>query len=74
MDLIVRNMRIAGRRDVTNLGRQLARTEDKLELVLQEVERLREEVRSPRNRSRGGGSRSDGRGAAGSRKTSSRSR
>jgi hypothetical protein len=44
MDLMVRNLRLAGRRDVTNLGRQLARTEDKLEMVLQEVERLRQEV------------------------------
>jgi hypothetical protein len=40
VDLVVRNLRLAGRRDVTNLGRQLARTEDKLEMVLQEVERL----------------------------------
>ena len=39
-DLVVRNLRIAGRQDVVRLGRQLARTEDKLELVLQEVERL----------------------------------
>jgi hypothetical protein len=39
-DLVVRNLRIASRRDVANLARQLARTEDKLEQVLQEVERL----------------------------------
>lgn len=39
-DLVVRNLRLAGRRDITGLARQLARTEDKLELVLQEVERL----------------------------------
>jgi hypothetical protein len=39
-DLVVRNLRIASRRDVANLARQLARTEDKLELLLQEVERL----------------------------------
>lgn len=45
-DLVVRNLRIAGRQDITNLGRQLARTEDKLERVLQEVERLQEEVRA----------------------------
>ncbi len=45
-DLVVRNLRLAGRRDVTSLGRQLARTEDKLELVLQEVERLREQDES----------------------------
>ena len=43
-DLVVRNLRLAGRRDVTSLGRQLARTEDKLELVLQEVERLQEQL------------------------------
>jgi hypothetical protein len=39
-DLVVRNLRIASRRDIANLARQLARTEDKLEQVLQEVERL----------------------------------
>jgi len=60
MDLVVRNLRLAGRRDVTNLGRQLARTEDKLEMVLQEVERLRERVD-------GAGSRRAGSRAAGGR-------
>src|SRR5947209_3894955 len=39
-DLILRNLRLAGRQDVTRLARQLARVEDKLEMVLQEVERL----------------------------------
>jgi uncharacterized membrane-anchored protein YjiN (DUF445 family) len=43
-DLVVRNLRLAGRRDITQLGRQLARTEDKLEKVLQEVERLQEQL------------------------------
>jgi hypothetical protein len=43
-DLVVRNLRVAGRRDITALARQLARTEDKLELVLQEVERLQEQI------------------------------
>jgi len=43
-DLVVRNLRLAGRRDITSLGRQLARTEDKLEQVLQEVERLHEQL------------------------------
>lgn len=43
-DLILRNLRLAGRQDVTRLARQLARTEDKLELVLQEVERLQDEL------------------------------
>jgi hypothetical protein len=45
-DLVVRNLRIAGRRDVVSLHRQLARTEDKLELVLQEVESLQAELQS----------------------------
>jgi hypothetical protein len=44
LDLVVRNLRIAGRNDVTNLARQIGRTEDKLERVLQEVERLQEQV------------------------------
>jgi hypothetical protein len=44
MDLIWSNLRLAGRRDITRLARQLGRTEDKLELVLQEVERLREQA------------------------------
>jgi hypothetical protein len=44
LDLVWSNLRLAGRRDITRLGRQLARTEDKLETVLQEVERLRDQV------------------------------
>lgn len=44
MDLALRNLRLAGRRDVARLGRQLARTEDKLERVLQEVEMLRDQL------------------------------
>jgi hypothetical protein len=47
-DLVVRNLRIAGRADIARLGRSLARTEEKLERVLQEVEELRREVASPR--------------------------
>jgi hypothetical protein len=43
-DLALRNMRIAGRADVTRLSQQLHRTEDKLERVLQEVEELRDEL------------------------------
>ncbi|MET8451692.1 hypothetical protein [Streptomyces sp. NPDC005209] len=43
-DLMLRNMRLAGRADVTRLGRQLARSEDKLERVLQEVEDLRDQL------------------------------
>jgi hypothetical protein len=43
-DLVVRNLRLAGRRDITALAKQIARTEDKLEKVLQEVERLQEQL------------------------------
>jgi hypothetical protein len=43
-DLALRNLRIAGRADITRLARQLHRTEDKLERVLQEVEELRDEL------------------------------
>jgi hypothetical protein len=43
-DLVLRNLRIAGRADIARLARQLHRTEDKLERVLQEVEELRDEV------------------------------
>jgi hypothetical protein len=46
LDLVWSNLRLAGRRDITRLGRQLGRTEDKLEQVLQEVERLRDQVES----------------------------
>ena len=45
-DLVLRNLRLAGRQDLMRVGRQMARTEDKLEMVLQEVERLREELGS----------------------------
>jgi hypothetical protein len=44
MDLLLRNLRVAGRRDVVRFGGQLARTEDKLERVLQEVEALRDQL------------------------------
>jgi hypothetical protein len=47
-DLVVRNLRIAGRTDVARLGRALGRTEDKLERVLQEVEALRDELAAAR--------------------------
>jgi hypothetical protein len=43
-DLVLRNLRLAGRADITRLARQLHRTEDKLEQVLQEVEQLRDEL------------------------------
>jgi hypothetical protein len=65
MDLFVRNLRLAGRRDVTNLGRQLARTEDKLELLLQEVERLQVELERSGRQGR------DGRSSPGSREAAS---
>lgn len=42
LDLVLRNLRLAGRRDIIRLSRQLARTEDKLERVLQEVEAVRD--------------------------------
>jgi hypothetical protein len=43
-DLLLRNLRLAGRSDITRLARQLRRNEDKLERVLQEVEQLRDEL------------------------------
>lgn len=43
-DLVLRNLRIAGRADIARLARQLHRTEDQLERVLQEVEQLRDEL------------------------------
>jgi len=43
-DLVLRNLRVAGRADITRLARQLHRTEDKLERVLQEIEQLRDEL------------------------------
>jgi hypothetical protein len=51
-DLMLRNLRLAGRQDVTRLARQLNRTEDKLELVLQEVELLDEELERAREEPR----------------------
>lgn len=47
LDLMIRNLRVAGRRDVVRLARQLNRTEDKLERVLQELEELRDQVGEP---------------------------
>jgi hypothetical protein len=40
IDLLIRNARLAGRADIVKLARQIGRTEDKLEMVLQEVEAL----------------------------------
>jgi hypothetical protein len=60
MDIVLRNLRVAGRRDITSLARQLARTEDKLERLLQEVEELRDETARAREEAAraGGGQRS----------------
>src|ERR671935_1726860 len=44
MDLVLRNLRVASRQDINRLTRALGRTEDKLELVLQEVEALRDDM------------------------------
>jgi hypothetical protein len=49
-DLVLRNLRIAGRADITRLARQLRRNEDKLERVLQEVEKLRDELARERSK------------------------
>jgi hypothetical protein len=54
-DLALRNLRLAGRRDVVRLGTQLNRTEDKLERVLSEVEALRDELARERAASNGAG-------------------
>jgi hypothetical protein len=67
-DLVLRNLRLAGRQDITRLGRQLARTEDKLELVLQEVERLNEQIATKPSRGRS----SSANGRSSSRSTRSR--
>lgn len=40
MDLVLRNLRLSSRRDILRLSQQLARTEDKLERLLQEIEAL----------------------------------
>ena len=50
IDLLWRNLRLAGRADIVRLSRQLHRNEDKLERVLQEVEGLRDEVARQRER------------------------
>ncbi|HEY6397181.1 MAG TPA: hypothetical protein VIX82_06980 [Solirubrobacteraceae bacterium] len=54
-DLVLRNLRLAGRQDVTRLARQLGRAEDKLELVLQELERLHDRLDEAGRSSRAGG-------------------
>ena len=47
-NLVLRNLRVASRQDITRLARQLGRTEDKLEQLLQEVEELRRDGRGKR--------------------------
>ena len=77
-DLALRNARLAGREDIVGLARQLARTEDKLERVLQEVQRVQsrldalqrpggEASRSTPARSRSRGSSGNGRSSGSSR-------
>src|SRR3954467_7063998 len=66
-DLVIRNLRLAGRKDVARLGTQLARTEDKLERVLQEVEGLCDELKRERSR---GNSRSSSRASTSRASTS----
>lgn len=58
VDLVVRNLRLAGRPDLVRLARQISRTEDKLEMVLQEVEKLNarlEELQPPAATASNGG-------------------
>ncbi len=52
-DLVLRNLRIASRADIVRLARQLHRTEDKLERVLQEVEGLHDQLDGARSASGG---------------------
>jgi hypothetical protein len=54
VDLLWRNLRIAGRADIVRLSRQLHRNEDKLERVLQEVESLRDDLARERDREQEG--------------------
>ena len=44
LDSVLANLRLAGRSDIARLGKQLARTEDKLERLLQAVEGLEDLV------------------------------
>jgi hypothetical protein len=62
IDLVVRNMRLAGRPDLTRLARQISRTEDKLEMVLQEVERLGAQIEAMQRDGQANGKAPDGGG------------
>ena len=46
MDQLLANLRVAGRADIAALGRQVARTEDKLEQLLQAIRALEDSVRA----------------------------
>jgi hypothetical protein len=72
-DLVLRNLRIAGRADVTRLAKQLHRTEDKLERVLQEVEQLRDELAHREARDAKSAAPSNGRSSGGRRASRSSS-
>jgi hypothetical protein len=71
LDLILRNLRLAGRQDVIRLARQLGRTEDKIEQLLQEIERLQDRVEAQDGSRRTAGNRrstsANGRQTAGKR-------
>jgi hypothetical protein len=64
-DLVLRNLRVAGRSDITRLARQLHRTEDKLERVLQEIEQLRDELAAAQGPASNGGEKTPNGRAAG---------
>src|SRR6478672_11486340 len=80
MDLVLRNLRVASRQDINRLTRALGRTEDKLEQVLQEIERLRDELDADASangtssrRASGSGSSRSGSGGTTRRRTTRRS-
>jgi hypothetical protein len=75
MDMVLRNLRVAGRQDINRLTRALGRTEDKLEQVLQEVEELRNELSPPpksNGTTRGRAAGSSGGGSSGTRRRTTR--
>ena len=74
MDMVLRNLRVAGRQDINRLTRALGRTEDKLEQVLQEVEELRNELSPPKSNgtTRSRAAASSGSGGSGTRRRTTR--
>ena len=64
-DLLLRSLRIAGRGDITRLARQLNRTEDKLELLLQRIEELQDGLDQGRAERPANGAAKPGRAAPG---------